>query len=275
MCTEIGCGYKNSDKPLPTATDQQRRLFLKGMAALPLAVVLADPKLAAAAGHKMPTVEVTLPDGSMATADIALPATTEKAPTVLLIHEWWGLNDQIRAVANELAEQGFIALAVDLYDGQYGGTPKEAMALMRALNPQRATDTLVAWVDWLKNHERSNGKVATLGWCFGGGWSLNASLATSVDATVIYYGNVAKSADDLASLNSPVLGHFGTLDKNINEEMVAGFESSLKAAGKTDYTLHWYEADHAFANPSGARYDEADAALAWERTSEFLAANLS
>jgi carboxymethylenebutenolidase len=275
MCNEIGCGYKNSDKPLPTATDSQRRLFLKGLAALPLAVVLADPKLAAAAGHKMPTVEVKLPDGSIATADIALPANVEKAPTVLLIHEWWGLNDQIRAVANELAEQGYIALAVDLYDGQYGATPQEAMGLMRALNPQRATDTLVAWVDWLRNHERSNGKVATLGWCFGGGWSLNASLATAVDATVIYYGNVAKSADELANLNSPVLGHFGTLDKNINQEMVSGFEASLKAAGKSDYEFHWYEADHAFANPSGARYDEEDAALAWSRTTAFLAAKLS
>ena len=146
---------------------------------------------------------------------------------------------------------------------------------MRALNPQRATDTLVAWVDWLRNHERSNGKVATLGWCFGGGWSLNASLATAVDATVIYYGNVAKSADELANLNSPVLGHFGTLDKNINQEMVSGFEASLKAAGKSDYEFHWYEADHAFANPSGARYDEEDAALAWSRTTAFLAAKLS
>jgi len=275
MCTEIGCGYKNSDKPLPTATDKQRRLFLKGLAALPLAVVLADSELAAAAGHKMPTVTVTLPDGTTASADIALPASMEKAPTVLLIHEWWGLNDQIRAVANELAEQGYIALAVDLYDGQYGGTPQEAMSLMRALDPQRATDTLVAWVDWLRNHERSSGKVATLGWCFGGGWSLNASIATPVDATVIYYGNVEKSPAELDSLNSPVLGHFGTLDKNINEEMVAGFEASLKSAGKSDYTLNWYEADHAFANPSSARYDEADAALAWERTSAFLKANLS
>jgi len=275
MCTEIGCGYKNSDKPLPQATDKQRRMFLKGLAALPLAVVLADPKLAAAAGHKMPTVEVKLPDGSLATADIALPANPDKAPTVLLIHEWWGLNDQIRAVANELAEQGYIALAVDLYDGQYGGTPQEAMALMKKLDPQRATDTLVAWVDWLRNHERSNGKVATMGWCFGGGWSLNASLAAPVDATVIYYGHVNKTAEQLASLNSPVLGHFGTLDKSINAEMVAGFEASLKEAGKTDYTLHWYEADHAFANPSSARYDEADAALAWTRTTEFLADRLS
>lgn len=275
MCTEIGCGYKNSDKPLPQATDKQRRMFLKGLAALPLAVVLADPKLAAAAGHKMPTVEVKLPDGSLATADIALPANPDKAPTVLLIHEWWGLNDQIRAVANELAEQGYIALAVDLYDGQYGGTPQEAMALMRALDPQRATDTLVAWVDWLRNHERSNGKVATMGWCFGGGWSLNASLAAPVDATVIYYGNVEKSSEQLASLNSPVLGHFGTLDKNINKEMVDGFEASLKSAGKSNYTLHWYEADHAFANPSSARYDEADAALAWTRTTQFLADTLS
>lgn len=275
MCNEISCGQTLSDKPLPKASDEQRRRFIKGLAALPLAVVLADSELAQAAAHAMQRVSLTLADGSSVSADVALPKNVTSAPTVLLIHEWWGLNDQIRAVANELAEQGFIALAVDLYDGQYGSSPQEAMSIMRSMDSDRATQTLVGWVDWLRSHERSNGKVATLGWCFGGGWSLNTSIATSVDATVIYYGNVAKSAEQLSSLNSPVLGHFGTLDKNINEEMVEGFQSAMQEANKTELEVHWYDANHAFANPTGSRYDEDDAKLAWERTLAFLERELS
>lgn len=275
MCDEYGCGHSKSDKPLPTATSEQRRAFLKGLAALPLAVVLADSQLAQAAGERMEKVSLALPGGQSAQAYLAVPEGVEKAPTVLLIHEWWGLNDQIKAVAAELAELGFIALAVDMYNGEYGSTREEAMALRKALDPELATQSLVGWIDWLKQHPKSNGKVATLGWCFGGGWSLNASLATPVDATVIYYGNVAKSAQELASLESPVLGHFGTLDNNINEEMVGGFEKAMMEAGKTDLEVHWYVADHAFANPTGSRYDEEDAALAWSRTVSFLHKTLS
>ncbi|SEG87106.1 dienelactone hydrolase family protein [Marinobacterium lutimaris] len=270
MCDITGCGQKYSDKPLPTAPLEQRRAFLKGMAALPLAVVLADSQLAQAAGERMEKVSLALPGGQTANAYLALPEGVDKAPTVLLIHEWWGLNDQIKAVAAELAEQGFIALAVDLYNGEYGSTPEEANALRMALDSELATQTLVGWIDWLKQHPNSTGKVATLGWCFGGGWSLNASLATPVDATVIYYGSVAKTAAELAPLQSPVLGHFGTLDNNINEEMVGGFEKAMAEAGKTDLEVHWYVADHAFANPTGSRYDEEDAALAWSRTVSFL-----
>lgn len=273
MCDQYGCGHQNSDKPLPTASTEQRRAFLKGMAALPLAVVLADSGLAQAAGERLEKVSLALPGGQSAGAYLALPPDLGegKAPAVVLIHEWWGLNDQIKAVAAELAEQGFIALAVDLYGGKLGTTREEANALRLAMAPGVATQTLTGWIDWLRQHPSSTGKVATLGWCFGGGWSLNASLATPVDGTVIYYGNVAKTAAELEPLSAPVLGHFGTLDGSINEEMVGGFERAMAAAGKQDLlTVHWYTADHAFANPTGARYDEDDAALAWSRTLAFL-----
>jgi carboxymethylenebutenolidase len=108
-----------------------------------------------------------------------------------------------------------------------------------------------------------------MGWCFGGGWALNASIAEPVDATVVYYGRVDKPADQLAKLKGPVLGHFATRDEFIDEAMVGSFEKAMAEAGKP-VTVYWYEADHAFANPSGGRYDEADAALAWSRTMEFL-----
>lgn len=271
MCDQYGCGHQDSDKPLPRASDEQRRAFLKGMATLPLAVVLADVGLARAAGERLEQVNLALPGGKSAKAHLALPPALGegKAPAVVLIHEWWGLNDQIKAVAAELAEQGFIALAVDLYNGQVGTTREEANALRLALDPELATQTLTGWIDWLRQHPSSTGKVATLGWCFGGGWSLNASLATPVDATIIYYGNVAKTAAELEPLSGPVLGHFGTLDANINEAMVGGFERAMSEAGKA-LTVHWYTADHAFANPTGARYDADDAALAWSRSLAFL-----
>jgi carboxymethylenebutenolidase len=270
MCDLITCGLESdSDRPLPTATLEQRRAFLKGLASLPLAVVLADPILAQAAGEKLQKVSIQTEKGGSASGYVALPDKAN-APTLLLIHEWWGLNDQIKAVANEFARMGFVALAVDLYQGKVATNREEAQAYRTEMDQDWATDALVSWVSWLRKHDGGNGKVGTVGWCFGGGWSLNCSLATPVDATVVYYGDVKKEPADLTSLQGPVLGHFGTQDKWINAEMVGGFEKAMAEAGKTDLTVHWYEANHAFANPTGARYDEENAKLAWSRTMEFL-----
>ena len=244
----------------------------RGVAGLPLAAVLADPELARAAARGLEMVSLTTASGKAVTAALAAPARTP-APAVLLVHEWWGLNDQIKAVAAELANEGYLALAVDLYDGKVATTSQSARAYTQRLDPAAATETLAAWIDWLEQHPKGTGKVGTVGWCFGGGWSLNASLARPVDATVVYYGRVNKTAAGLAPLASPVLGHFATLDRFINQEMVGGFERAMDAAGKT-YEVHWYEADHAFANPTGARYDAEDAALAWKRTLAFFDAHL-
>ncbi len=253
-----------------------RRTVLKGALALPLAAVLADPKLAAAVAASLPEVSLITAGGKAVKGALALPAATPAA-AVLLVHEWWGLNDQIKSVAAALAKQGYIALAVDLYDGNVATTATDARTYMSAVQPAEATDTLASWIDWLGRRADSTGKIATIGWCFGGGWSLNAALAAPVAApvaaTIVYYGNVAKSADQLAPLKGPVLGHFATRDRWINRTMVDGFGAAMRRAGKRLDT-HWYEADHAFANPTSARYDEADAALAWRRTLDFLRANL-
>lgn len=245
-----------------------RRHLIRGLGSLPLAAVLADPTLARAAAGSLQEVTLTTAGGRKVSAALAAPETTP-APAIVLIHEWWGLNDQIKAVAADLAGQGFLALAVDLYAGKSADDREGAQALMQAVDPGAATDTLVSWLDWLKTHEKATGKVAVMGWCFGGGWALNASIAEPVDATVVYYGRVDKPADQLAKLKGPVLGHFATRDEFINEPMVASFQRAMAEAGKP-VTVYWYEADHAFANPSGGRYDEADAALAWSRTMEFL-----
>lgn len=249
-----------------------RRAVLGGGALLPLAAVLADPILARAAADSLETVSITTPSGRRVAGAFAVPKSVP-APTVMLIHEWWGLNDQIKSVAREFAKNGYLALAVDLYGGEVAKTPDEARQLMGMADPEENTETVVAWADWLKAHEKSTGELGTVGWCYGGGWSLNASIATPVDATVIYYGRVDKSAEELKSLKGPVLGHFATEDGFIDKPMVDGFKEAMDEAGKT-LTVHWYTADHAFANPTSARYDEEDAATAWRRTLAFFQENL-
>jgi carboxymethylenebutenolidase len=250
----------------------RRHLLLGGIAGLPLAAILADPRLARAAAAKLDKVTLKTQGGRDVSASLALPAVTP-APAILLVHEWWGLNDQIKSVAGEFAAEGYVALAVDLYDGKVADTRDGAQALMKAVDPAVAGDTLGSWIAWLKGHDKVAGKIGTVGWCFGGGWSLNASTLAPVDATVVYYGRVNQAEEQLARLQGPVLGHFASRDQWINQEMVGGFEAKMKALGKSVET-HWYEADHAFANPSGGRYDAEDAQLSWRRTLDFFRANL-
>ena len=258
-----------------SSSNPDRRAVMASISGLSLAAILADPALAQKRASLLQTIQIdTRSLGKSVTASLALPADlSDERPTVLLIHEWYGLNDQIRSVAAEFAKHGYIALAVDLYDRQIGFSREECSALMNAVDPKEAADTLASWIEWLKSQEYSNGKVGTVGWCFGGGWSLKASLESKVDATIVYYGDVTPKADTLKRLQGPVLGHFATNDGWISPEMVSGFESEMAKANKPA-ALYSYEADHAFANPTKASYDDEDAALAWRRTLEFFDRNL-
>jgi len=250
-----------------------RRSVLKGAAGLSLAGLLADPDAVRAAARSLNTVTMTMPpDDERVRAEMAVPRTTP-APAVLLIHEWWGLNDQIRAVAADLADAGYVALAVDLFDGQVAQTPDEARAVVDAVDEQQATRILAFWIGWLKEVGLTTGRVATLGWCFGGGWSLRAALAAPVDAAVVYYGRVPDNPTQLRRLDGPVLGHFATQDRWINRSMVESFTAAMREADQP-YEVYWYDADHAFANPTGGNYDRADARLAWDRTMAFLDTHL-
>lgn len=256
-----------------------RRDLLKGVVQLPLAAVLADPLIARAVAAGLGRAMTTTASGKTTSGALALPAKTP-APAILLVHEWWGLNDQIKSVAAALARQGYMALALDLFDGRVAVSPEEAKVYsgQAIRNAGTSREICAAWVAWLRGDKRSTGKVASIGWCFGGGWSLNAALLAPEDAAVIYYGNVgpeyggvSRAPAALKRLAGPVLGHFAARDRYIDRAMVGGFEQRMKAAGKGDTLLvHWYDADHAFANPTGARYDARDAQLAWSRTLEFL-----
>lgn len=256
----------------------KRRQFLSGVGALsltaPLAAVLADPRKAAAAAEQTEMVSLKTHNGQDVTAALAMPKQTPAA-AVVLIHEWWGLNDHIKTMAAAMAEEGYIALAVDLYKGQVAtdGNADMARSLMQAVDGDEATDTLTSWMEWLREKKEFSGKIGTMGWCFGGGWSLRASMASPADATVVYYGKVDFDANQLEWLKGPVMGHFATEDKWINQAMVDRYETAMKEVGKP-FETYWYEAQHAFANPTSARYDQADAAEAWARTLTFLSTHL-
>lgn len=144
-----------------------------------------------------------------------------------------------------------------------------ARELIGGLDPQKATETAVAWVEWMRQTPEGNGKVGTVGYCLGGAWSLNTSLATPVDATVIYYGNVKKTAQELEALKGPVLGHFGKQDQAITLEMAEGFRDALVQSGKQGEVL-FYDANHAFSRIGGPNYDPTSAGMAEQRTLAFL-----
>ena len=249
-----------------------RRQVVVGLAGLSLATLLADPAKVARAAAALQTVTTTTPSGRSVSAALALP-DSKPAAAIMLVHEWWGLNDQIKSVASELAKQGYLGLAIDLYNGKVATTPEEAEPLMKAVVPAEASETMSTWVDWLKKHPDCNGKIASIGWCFGGGMALQAALDRPLEAAVVYYGYVQRSADELKSLRGPVLGQFANQDQWITPKMVDGFEAAMKQAGKV-LELHRYDADHAFANPTGDHYDAEDARVAWDRTVAFLKSTL-
>ncbi|HTH15935.1 MAG TPA: dienelactone hydrolase family protein, partial [Magnetospirillum sp.] len=228
--------------------DPVRRSLLASLAGIPLATILADPVLAQAAAETTKTQSITTEGGRPVTAALAMPEkSAERRPVIMLVHEWWGLNDQIKAVAADFARQGYIALAVDLFQGRVVTRPDEAKALVEKVKADEAADTLSSWAAWAKNHPNGNRKLGVVGWCFGGGWALNAATIAPVDATVVYYGRVNLPADQLVRLQGPVLGHFGRKDQYITPDVVEAFERAMKQAGKR-YTLYWYDAGHAFAN---------------------------
>ncbi|MET1027332.1 MAG: dienelactone hydrolase family protein, partial [Dongiaceae bacterium] len=168
---------------------------------------------------------------------------------------------------------GYLSLAADLYDGKVAADPAAAKGLMSAVKPEEARDTLGTWIDYLRKRPDCTGKLATIGFCFGGGWSLRASLIRPVDATVIYYGDVTPDETALQALKGPVLGQFGNRDTSITPASVDAFEARMKKIGKAA-TIYRYDAKHAFANPTGQNYEAAEARQAWDRTVAFLKENI-
>ncbi len=204
-------------------------------------------------------------------AYLSLPAGKGPFPAIVVIHEWWGLNGNIEHWADRLASAGWAALAVDLYSGTVATTRDEALAAMKAVDDTKAAGVIRSGIDFLAADPRIKAtKKAVIGWCFGGGWSLQAALTNpDLDGAIIYYGQLETDPAKLGAIKAKVLGVFGKKDKGIPPEQVAQFEAALKQAGVSE-EIHEYDAEHAFANPSNPIYDQAAAADAWQKVLAFL-----
>ncbi len=219
-------------------------------------------------------VDVTLE--SSAKAYLALPKDAKTPlPAVIVIHEWWGLNDHIKHWSDRLAASGYAALAVDLYDGKVATTRDEAMAAMRGVDDAKSIEHLKSADAFLKHDDRVKAvRIGSIGWCFGGGKSLATALAIEdLNACVMYYGQPVTDPAKLKAIHAPLCGVFGNEDKGIPPKTVDAFEQALTDA-KVAHEIHRYDAPHAFANPSSPAYHEKEAGEAWAEVSKFLEKNL-
>jgi len=210
-----------------------------------------------------------------ATGFLVTPEGKGAFPAVIVIQEWWGLNDWVKDQARALAKEGYVALAVDLYRGKVTDKQEEAHQLMSGLPPDRAMRDLKAAFNYLASRpDVRKDRVGAIGWCMGGRYAL--ALATEeprLAAVVAYYGAPPTDAAAIAKIKAPVLGNFGGEDKGPSPEQVKAFEAAMKKAGKTVDVKIYPGAGHAFANvnnPWGG-YREAAAKDAWARTLSWFA----
>jgi carboxymethylenebutenolidase len=222
------------------------------------------------------------PDGKDCSAFYAEPQAGNRAPAMVVIQEWWGLNDQIKSVANRLAAAGYRALVPDLYRGKLGLDAKEAEHLMSNLNfGDAASQDICGAVQYLKE---TSPKVGVTGFCMGGALTiLTAANVSEADVAVIWYGCPPLEYVDASKIKAPLMGHWALDDAYFPIQQVDGLEEKLKKAN-VKYEFYRYNAKHAFANDtlqdaskdpsSPIAYDAAAADTAWKRTMSFLEKHL-
>ncbi len=222
------------------------------------------------------TVTYATIDGKAIKGFLAKPAAGAKpGPALIVVHEWWGLNENIQAVAKRYAGEGYTVLAVDLF-GRVATTPDTAMVLYQTAmkNVPAGEKNLAAAIAYLKKAGATS--IGSVGYCFGGHWSLRTGLVGGADlkAVVIYYGAPITNPTEIARLKAPVLGLFGGKDTGIPVDSVRAMEKVMKAAGRTVTINVYVDANHAFANPSGQAYNKTAAEDAWAKSLAFFKANL-
>ena len=231
----------------------------------------------------MPAFAATSKDVSYKSGDDAVhgliytPAGKGPFPAIIVIHEWWGLNDWVKEQASKLADEGYVALAVDLYRGKVATTSDEAHELMRGVPEDRSQRDLHAAFTYLQSQSNvKKDRIGAIGWCMGGGYSLDVALEEpELAADVINYGHLATDAAALKKINAPILGLFGAQDRGITPDDVKKFKEQLDQLGKKNDITIYPDAGHAFENPNNKDgYRPKDAADAWDKTVKFLAANL-
>ena len=261
-------------------------IFLIVGTIISIAMIFSVYKTAAAQTKESKVIKVEKENGKMikyisgkdtVSAYLSVPDGNGPFPALIVIHEWWGLNDWIKKSADEFADSGFIALAIDLYHGNSASSPGEARKLSGSVPKERAATDLRSAFDYLRNMKNVKAKnIGSIGWCFGGGYSLMAALQLNdLSACIINYGSLIMDTSALKKINCPVLGIFGEKDQNITPAKVNEFENALNEAGVKNKITIYPAAEHAFMNPDNPdRYNESAAQKAWKETFTFLNNNL-
>lgn len=267
LAVALGCS-SSSPKTTPPATPDEVRPSSTG----PLSENEFKALHSAAPAPSTYTPRGTTIDLAGTKAYLSVPEGEGPFPAIVVIHEWWGKNQHIEHWTDRLATAGWAAIAVDLYGGVVATDRDTAMAAMKAVDDTKAAATISAALEYVSTApEIKATRKAVIGWCFGGGWSLKTALGhPELAGAIIYYGQLETEAAKLAPIKAKVLGVFANQDKGIPPEKVDAFEAGLKQAG-VSATIHRYDAQHAFANPSNPIYDEEAAADAWKHVLEFLA----
>jgi carboxymethylenebutenolidase len=245
----------------------------------PIVVILAAFSLALPGASRAGEEMVAYKSGEETVSSLLVtPAGPGPHPAVIVIQEWWGLNDWVKDQARALGKEGYVALAVDLYRGKVADKQEDAHQLMMGAPPDRIQRDLKAAFAWLlARKDVKASKIGAIGWCMGGRWTM--ALATEepkLAAGVAYYGAPPTDPAAIARIKAPLLGNFGGEDKGPAPEQVKAFEAAMKAAGKSIDVKIYPGAGHAFANvnnPWGGYREEA-AKDAWARSVAFLARHL-
>lgn len=202
-----------------------------------------------------------------------IKAATASNNYIFVIHEWWGLNDYIKQESEKIYKTlgNVNVIAIDLYDQKVASVKDSAAKYMQSVKTERAENIIKG----VLNYVGKNASIATIGWCFGGGWSMQATLLASKQskACVMYYGAPEENMDKLKTLNAPVFFVWPEQDQWINKAMVTKFETNMKTANKS-VEVKSYNADHAFANPSNPRYNKAFADDAFGLSMNFIKTHL-
>lgn len=204
---------------------------------------------------------------------LALPEGGGKHPALIVIHEWWGLNDQVKEYTQKFAAQGYVSLAMDLYRGKVATSPDEAHELMRGLPEDRGIRDLKAAFAYLAARPDVKAeKIGVVGWCMGGGWAIKLAVhEPKLAACIVNYGPLPTDPENIAKIKAPVLGNFGAEDRGIPPSAVRAFEKSMKEAGKSVDIKIYDGAGHAFESPNNKEgYRPEAAADAWNRMFAFL-----
>jgi carboxymethylenebutenolidase len=215
--------------------------------------------------------------GQKVEGELAEPSGTDKVGAVVLVQEWWGVNDHVRALADRLAKEGFLVVAPDLYHGKTTKDAGEASKMMTELDTLKAVDEIAGAVKMLKEHPRANGKVGVTGFCMGGALTFaSACHVPGLSAAVSFYGVPPAEKVDYAKATAPIQAHVAKHDEWVTVAKVEAIKQQIEAAKKTTLELHTYDAQHAFVNDTRPEvYSPDNAKVAWGRMVEFFKKHLA